>query len=341
MAAYGLRVALGVGPAGADPRTSFDYTWVDAAPDDAWLDTDAEGWAGWDRWVASPRVSTLGDALLVGRVSVDDGRTWTYCDATPLDDGFALTDAPPVTGLVSACAPDPCQAGAEARCGSIGIYGEFLDGPCVLNATGGAVCDVTERYFSCNEFGEGCLATTHTCPFAAVAPTHPGEIVITEIMRNSSLAAPDWGEWIEITNASANDLDLASCVVSNASGQAASLRRVVPSLLAPAYEAILHHTFDAAQNGGLGQSPSAAFELGAVTIGDRDDVISLTCGGVLIDQVAYGADWPGTIGVAMQLSRTQTSATSNDSRSAWCAATAYYGALDDLGTPAWQNGTCQ
>ncbi len=71
-----------------------------------------------------------------------------------------------------------------------------------------------------------------------------------------------------------------------------------------------------------------------------EDELELFCGeGISIDRVAWDMDWPITEGAALQLDPSVTSATGNDSMSAWCEASQIYGQTD-RGSPGSPNPPC-
>lgn len=79
---------FGVGPAATtDPSM---LTWQSST-----TDTVLEQVTGTAvRAMRNLELTSAGSQIVAFRVSVDAGATWTYCDATGLDDGFALTDLP-------------------------------------------------------------------------------------------------------------------------------------------------------------------------------------------------------------------------------------------------------
>ena len=74
-------------------------------------------------------------------------------------------------------------------------------------------------------------------------------------------------------------------------------------------------------------------------VGGDDEILFIDAAGRTLERVNFDRSWAIEPGVAMQLDPSQTSATGNDSATAWCRATSAFGG-GDLGTPGAENDGC-
>jgi len=329
--AYGTIVELGIGPLAdaAQPLSSPAWTWLEAAP--AATPTPL----GWDRWATTwvpDMVTTVG---VVARVSLDSGVTWTLCDRSGLGDGYML-DAT-ITTSATACVPNPCHSSAPSTCSASTLIADADPGTCV-EVDGVARCSYAPVSFSCTPFG-GC-SISGRCTSPPGAPSHLGDLVITEVMRDSTLPAPDRGEWLELTNPTSTPFDLRGCELSDGFGELVVVQKPVPDVINAGGWAVFAASTDKTLNGGVQPTSGALRTLLPMTLANVADTIIVTCGGVEIDRLTWSADWPGAVGQAMQLDRTKVTAQQNDQKSAWCAATATYGTLGNKGSPGLDNTLC-
>ena len=164
-------------------------------------------------------------------------------------------------------------------------------------------------------------------------PKAAGDVLITEVMAHACGVSPDPGEWFEVTNPGAQPLDLAGCVLADASPPGAP---VTQSVVVPAGGRVVFAVSgDPAANFGL----VAPVVYTGFALSNQGEPLSITCGGVLIDRVSWTANMVHE-GVALQLSSDQLSATANDDAGAWCEATVNYGVAGKKGTPGLPNATC-
>ncbi|MFO0746136.1 MAG: lamin tail domain-containing protein [Myxococcota bacterium] len=328
--AFGTLVDIGLGPADEAPLTSYDWHWSEAAPDADALDDTA------DRWATSVVAGTVGELALAARVSLDGGAHWTLCDRSGLDDGFA-PDAF-LSAEATACIPNPCTSGAAPTCSGGSLVAGADPGVCSVDAAGDAACSYATLTFSCGPFG-GCNING-TCNAAIPRPAAAGDLVISEVMRDSTLPAPDAGEWIELTNPTATPFDIRGCVLTDGAGEVVSVERPLPDVVPAGGWAVFAQATDKSQNGGVQPTSGPVRSLAGMTLGNAADTVIVVCNGHEIDRVSWGLDWPGATGVAMQLDRAKTSAALNDDKSAWCAAGVAYGILGNKGSPGLSNPSC-
>lgn len=367
-AATGVIVEVGLGSFDTNPRTSLKWTWYPAAPDPMWDDLTGTGdgdpdvWLGWDGWQAElqarrpadlfvpvapaapvdgPGSAAGADLAVLARVSHDGGQTFRLCGL----DGFS--DDPDFGATISltagVCAPNPCRAPQAATCSGSTLIGYTSPGACTA-VEGEASCAYATRTFSCFSYG-GCNAATATCTTPPASPSTPGALVITELMRDSSLPLPDRGEWVEVRNPGSSPLDLRGCVFSvrtGPSGEAvagAPLTGPIPELISGGLNTIFVQSQIAAENAGIPTFYGPLRPIG-VELPNTVGSLELACNGTVIDTVSWGPGWPGSRGVSMQLDRNRTDSTLNDTESNWCPAPFSYGPQILLGSPGATNATC-
>ncbi len=161
------------------------------------------------------------------------------------------------------------------------------------------------------------------------APRHAGDLVITELLVDPKTLTDSEGEWFELWNPGATQLDLQGCAVLDR----ASTPHVIAQhlLVAPgAYVAIAR-----AQAPGFQPAATASFSLI-----NGSGQLALSCSGTEIDRVVFdrGQGFPLVAGASASLDPIHATATNNDDPSAWCLATTSYG--PELGTPGQVNPPC-
>jgi len=164
-------------------------------------------------------------------------------------------------------------------------------------------------------------------------PKAAGDILITEVMPKASDVNPDPGEWFELHNPGAIPLDLAGCLLADANPPGVPITKSV--VIPGGGYVVLAVSGSPTINFGL---PSPLVYTG-FALSNEGEPLSLSCGAVLIDRVAWTANMV-VGGVATQLSADRLSAAANDDPAAWCPATATYGTTGRKGTPGAPNGTC-
>lgn len=162
--------------------------------------------------------------------------------------------------------------------------------------------------------------------FEIVPHPAPGAVIVTEIMSNPTNVPDTTGEWFELTNVSAQSVDLGGCIVSRAPTQ-----NTLPSLLlAPDASAVLARSTDTLANGNVMAFATFTFTL------TMSGTVDFICDGRLIDTMT----WPGEIaGRSRSLDPRHFDAVSNDNDANWCFSTTLYNATD-AGTPRTANETC-
>ncbi|RMG19331.1 MAG: lamin tail domain-containing protein [Deltaproteobacteria bacterium] len=155
---------------------------------------------------------------------------------------------------------------------------------------------------------------------SARAPRAHGELVIDEILYDPSGLADNLGEWFELYNPTSDPLTLAGCVLAGKSRS-----EVLGDLVVPPRGYV---TFARSQE--VSFTPDALF---GVPLTNTGGSISITCGGITIDEVAYGGGgFPSLSGRALSLDPMWQDADRNDVGEYWCDG--------GLGTPGAPNPPC-
>lgn len=179
-------------------------------------------------------------------------------------------------------------------------------------------------------------AGPRTTPFA-------GELVVSEIMADSDVVTDDCGEWFELHNPSATvTYNLRGCVIADESNYFA----ITTDVLIPpgAFFSLSRYesTYCAGTLGIPGPGFTPDYHYLNVKFANEGDLVRLTCGGVVVDQVSY-VGWTVTKGASFNLDPSSYDAVANDSAAAWCAASTVYnmaGSERDRGTPGMPNSGC-
>ena len=161
----------------------------------------------------------------------------------------------------------------------------------------------------------------------------PGDVVVTEAMPNPDMVDDTAGEWFEVFNNAAFDVNLVGAVVSDAGGDLFTIEQDL--WIAAGSHATLTRNGDAGLNGGL----ASAYEYGSWPLGNSTDEIIVEHFGIELDRVEYSGGWPWGAGYAMALDPGAHDDLLNDDVANWCAAADVYGD-GDLGTPGAPNPSC-
>jgi cysteine-rich repeat protein len=188
------------------------------------------------------------------------------------------------------------------------------------------------------ESGWVCMGAPSVCtmPTGPITPTAPGDLVITEIMRNPAAVTDALGEWFEVYDPTAFDFELMGLLFQD---DGTDSFVITTSLVVPAGGyVVLGPNAMSMTNGGV----TVDYEYGtAMALGNSGDELEIFSGPTSLDRVAWvtGAGWPATAGAAMSLGAATTDALANDTATNWCNATTPL-ASGDLGTPGASNPPC-
>ena len=172
-----------------------------------------------------------------------------------------------------------------------------------------------------------------------VTPNAPGQLVITEIMADSTVAKDDVGEWIEIHNlpTSTRTYDLFGCQLGDSANVDLIDRHVT---VEPGWFVTLARSTDVT----LGFIPTYSYP--TVKLSNTGDRIALRCNGVEIDLVDF-TTWPVPKGMSFSLDPRSYTASANDTQASWCRGTTPYNTVSvddaievDSGSPGSDNPDC-
>ncbi|MCB9777612.1 MAG: lamin tail domain-containing protein [Alphaproteobacteria bacterium] len=181
---------------------------------------------------------------------------------------------------------------------------------------------------------DGIDATTATR--LSVDELSAGDLVITEIFANPEASAEESGEWVELYNATALDMDLDGLTLRDDDGDLVTLDRALG--VAAGGTIVLGRSEDSSINGGV----AVAYGWGTgLALGNGIDELELVASDVVIDRVVWddGATFPDVAGASMSLDPSFYDAFDNDYGVLWCAGVDPFGA-GDLGTPGADNPAC-
>jgi hypothetical protein len=166
-----------------------------------------------------------------------------------------------------------------------------------------------------------------------------GDIIITEIMQNPDTVTDANGEWFEVYNTTAVDIDMNGWTIKDDGSNSHVISSSI-IVLANSY-AVLGRNGNTAQNGGV----DVDYVYSSFQLANNQDEIILLDGATEIDAVKYknSLDFPLSSGKSMTLRDTKFTDTLNDIGFSWCEATSIYndnGGNLDLGTPGTANDDC-
>lgn len=166
----------------------------------------------------------------------------------------------------------------------------------------------------------------------------PGDVVINEIMPDPKAVLDSAGEWFELYNATAQDIDLNGWTIADAGSEHYTIAHGGPLWLPAGGQLVLGRNADPLANGGV----TVAYVYKSFTLGNTDDEIILRDGaGTEIDRVAYDGSpaFPDPSGASMQLIRPDLD---NAVGANWrAAALPWPGSAGDLGSPGAANHTAR
>jgi hypothetical protein len=156
-----------------------------------------------------------------------------------------------------------------------------------------------------------------TTPVEPSSPTMSKEILISELMVNPSTLANSLGQWFEVHNPGASELNLRDCVFSNTAiiGFNINFDMII--------DAGEYLTFAISAIPGF--VPDFNYNVSGLTLIIPADILTLTCNGIVIDSRNYTFTSSG-----------RSSALSNNGNAKWCddRVNPYNG---DTGTPGSAN----
>lgn len=176
---------------------------------------------------------------------------------------------------------------------------------------------------------------THSASIA-----RPGDLVVTEFMKDPTEVTDGNGEWIELRSNKLWRLDIEGITISDSSGASFTLNNGgLGILLAPAQRYVLGVNQDLATNGGV----PVDYEWSGFSLKNSSDEIFVHSSiGHPVDRVWYddGLRWPDAPGMSISLTDPIADALANNDPSLWCSASTVMGAGTDTGTPGAVNDVC-
>lgn len=158
----------------------------------------------------------------------------------------------------------------------------------------------------------------------SLAQLGPGDLVVSEMMRNPAAVADAQGEWLEIYNASGVDVELLGLEIRDLGTDSWT---VASSLVLPAGDVVVFGAeSELALNGGV----PVDLEYTNTTLANGIDEVVLAWGNTIFDEILLDNSWPRPTGASIHLDPTRIGDGANID--AWCVSTMPYGD-GDLGTP--------
>ncbi|MBI2372654.1 MAG: 5'-nucleotidase C-terminal domain-containing protein [Deltaproteobacteria bacterium] len=169
-----------------------------------------------------------------------------------------------------------------------------------------------------------------------VRPGFPGDLIITEIMKDPTSVTDAAGEWFEIHNPTTLRFDLIGCDLYDLGSDVYTF--ATSFVIEPGQYATL------ASSAAPGFTPD--FVYSGFQLANADDEVVISCpatgGSVDVDFVLYdnGPTFPDLVGASMFLGSEATDVDLNDDGANWCAAVAIYNGTDK-GSPGAANPNCR
>lgn len=162
------------------------------------------------------------------------------------------------------------------------------------------------------------------------APILLPQIVINELLKDPRAVPDSKGEWVELYNSSDSTLDLSGWILRDGGNDFHVIRTGVPLLIVPGGFLVLGRNGDSTENGGY----TADYAYSSFTLSnEEDEVVLARTGGEVVDSIAYGAEWPESPGVSLELI---SPSDDNSDPASWGLAVLPFGG-GDLGTPGRWN----
>ena len=170
----------------------------------------------------------------------------------------------------------------------------------------------------------------------AMEDLQPGDLLITEIMNNPNSVDDSDGEWFEVYNNTAYDINLNNMGVGSDDGIDFMVN--IDVMIGSGEHMVFGINDDTSTNGGV----TVDYAYGnAANLGNSEDEIILSYNGSPIDRVAYdaGVNFPDVSGKSMSLDPDSYNSSFNDNGTYWCNALSAMPS-GDFGTPGVMNDDC-
>lgn len=233
------------------------------------------------------------------------------------------------------CQPNPCDEPPAAECADDRTRRTYAAAGTCAVADGLPQCSYEPQLAPCAD-GERCEAGR--CVRFVPGP-QPGELLVTEIMKNPAAVDDTAGEWFEVLNRAGHRIELAGVRLADLGGNAFTVDGTLQ--VDPGAYVVFGRSADPLLNGGV----TVDYAYGnAMTLSNRADEIVITnADGVEVARVAYedGAGWADPRGASLQL---DPEAEDPGAGGSWCRARRPIDASrpgSDLGTPGAANHPCR
>ena len=206
--------------------------------------------------------------------------------------------------------------------------------------------DLTRDAENCGTCGNACgSATGGLCCTSACQISNPnncgacgrsctsGMLIINEIHIDPDAVIDSQGEWFELFNPNAFDIDIRGFVIRDLGTDNHTISSAVPVIVPAGGYLVLGNNANTNTNGGV----QVAYQYGTFFFGNDGDELVIVAHGVELDRLVWKANFD-KIGKSQELSVNHQSITANDVATNWCTAVDTYGD-GDLGTPGSVN-TC-
>ena len=160
-----------------------------------------------------------------------------------------------------------------------------------------------------------------------------GDVIINEIMQNPSAVSDSAGEWFELFNTTANDIDIDGWTIADNDSDSHIIDNGGTLIIPEGGYLVLGINSDYATNGGV--NVDYEYGTGWYLANSADEIILLSDSLDEIDRVEYddGPTFPDPNGASMAL---KNPALDNNNGANWCTSRTAFGD-GDLGTPGEAN----
>jgi Lamin Tail Domain len=188
------------------------------------------------------------------------------------------------------------------------------------------ICEIETAYVGISKAG-----ASGSVPPQTKFVISEGEVIITEIMYDSSAVLDNKGQYIEFYNTTSNEISMNNCILDDGLGNSLDLAGV--TIPGGAHVVFVRDTNDA-NNGGI----TDGFDLGSDIILNSSGTLSISCTAGLIDDVVYTGD--ATPGHSYQVLPEAYDHLLNDTDASWISSfhnAQYIYGDGDYGTPGTIN----
>jgi len=231
-------------------------------------------------------------------------------------------------------APDTWYDGVDSDCAGDDDYDQDLDGWGIED------CDDDDPSINPDASEIYRNGTDEDCdgfdPFE-LSYAGAGDLVVSEVMADTSATTDADGEWFEIYNTSSRDLDLYGLLVHDDDSGGNEFTVDENAVIGAGGYLVFVRVADPSANGGI---EGVDWEHGSFGFANSGtDEIWLEYDEVLFDTFEYNDAWELPLGASLNLDTGSLTAGANDNVNNWCRGADAYGD-GDLGTPGEANRPC-